>query len=85
MNSDLTEIAEALKQFQEYSDSDSDDDEDMENDIYLSIENEKNNAPKNNFSLACHVCNQSVSDFDELEYHMGKVHDNVHLKSKVCQ
>ena len=84
-NSDLTEIAEALEQFQEYSDSDSDDDEDMENDIYLSIENEKNNAPKNNFSLACHVCNQSVSDFDELEYHMGKVHDNVHLKSKVCQ
>ena len=41
MNSDLTEIREALEEFQGYSDSDSDDDEDMENDIYLSIENEK--------------------------------------------
>ena len=58
----------------------SDDVEDIENDIYLSIDNEKRD-----WSLACHVCKQRVLDFDELEYHMGKVHDNMHLKSKVCQ
>ena len=80
INSDLREIAYALEESQIISDSDSDDDEDIENDICLSIDNEKRDR-----SLACHVCKQSVLDFDELEYHMGKAHDNMHLKSKVCQ
>ena len=80
IDSDLREIAYALGESQVNSDSDDNDDEDIENDIHLSIDNEKRD-----WSLACHVCKHSVLDFDELEYHMGKAHDNMHLKSKVCQ